>query len=106
MARSDRVLWARQLVQQVKARSKYRGIVCTITHTDVPIPERCPALGVELIRAVDTLSEYSASIDRINPALGYVPGNVIVVSLKANMIKSNARPDEIIAVGQFYKSIS
>jgi len=105
MARTDRVLWARQLVQQVKARSKSRGITCTITSEDTPIPDVCPALGIPLVRAVDTLSLNSASIDRIRPELGYIPGNVVVVSLKANMIKSSATAEEILAVGQFYKTL-
>ena len=47
----------------------------------------------------------SPSIDKIIPEKGYVPGNVIIVSMKANMIKSFATPDEIIKVGKFYKNL-
>ena len=47
----------------------------------------------------------SPSIDRIIPTLGYVRGNVIVVSLKANRIKNDATPDELMEVARFYKEL-
>ncbi len=51
------------------------------------------------------MSSSSPSLDRIIPEKGYVKGNVIVVSNKANVIKNNATPEEIIAVGEFYKKL-
>jgi hypothetical protein len=36
----------------------------------------------------------SPTIDRIDPRLGYVPGNVHVVSHRANRIKNNATLEE------------
>jgi hypothetical protein len=49
---------------------------------------------------------WTFSIDKIVPALGYVKGNVIIVSNRANIIKNNATPEEILAVGFFYKNLS
>ena len=37
----------------------------------------------------------SPSLDKIKPHLGYVPGNVLVVSHRANMIKHDATPEEL-----------
>jgi len=34
-------------------------------------------------------------LDRLNPKLGYVPGNVTVISYLANMIKYNATPKQL-----------
>lgn len=68
----------------------------------------CPVLGIKMERGIGGSPENisnSSSIDRIIPEKGYVPGNVIVVSMKANQIKSNATPDEIIKVGKFYKKL-
>jgi len=45
----------------------------------------------------------SPSIDRVSPGKGYVKGNVIVVSQKANSIKSNATPHELERVAAFYR---
>mgnify|MGYP003628321334 FL=1 len=49
--------------------------------------------------------ENSPSIDRIVPAKGYTKDNVIIVSLMANLIKSQATPDQILKVGKFYKKL-
>jgi hypothetical protein len=45
----------------------------------------------------------SPSIDRLNPRLGYVPGNIAVISHIANAIKSNATPKQLEKV---YKWVS
>jgi len=37
----------------------------------------------------------SASLDRIIPELGYIKGNIIWVSFKANMIKNNLTLNEM-----------
>ena len=37
----------------------------------------------------------SPSLDRINPNLGYIKGNVWVISYRANMIKNNATLEEL-----------
>lgn len=42
------------------------------------------------------------SLDRINNDLGYVPGNVMVISRRANIIKKDATLDELVAIGKFY----
>ena len=36
------------------------------------------------------------SLDRINPELGYIPGNIQVLSTKANVLKNNASINELI----------
>lgn len=38
--------------------------------------------------------ENTASFDRITPELGYVVGNVIIISMLANRMKSNSTPDQ------------
>ncbi|WP_145960516.1 hypothetical protein [Novosphingobium meiothermophilum] len=44
----------------------------------------------------------SPSLDRIEPELGYVPGNTIVISNRANRLKSDATIDELRAIASFY----
>lgn len=43
------------------------------------------------------------SLDRIRPDMGYVPGNVIWISLRANQIKNDADPDQIQAVADWLR---
>ena len=44
-------------------------------------------------------TERSPTLDRLIPELGYVPGNIAVISMKANRIKSDTdNPAEMAAV--------
>lgn len=72
-----------------------------------PKDNLCPALGIELsLSSTGRGPNFnSPSIDKIIPALGYIKGNVIWVSHLANTIKTNATPDQICAVGEFYKKL-
>ena len=45
------------------------------------------------------------SIDRIDPKKGYVKDNIIVVSMRANRIKTDATVDEIRKVADFYEKL-
>lgn len=62
----------------------------TITPEDLEYPEVCPVLGLVLERGIGRPIDESPSIDRIVPSLGYIPGNVRIISNKANRLKSNA----------------
>jgi hypothetical protein len=87
-------------------RSKEKQLSFDLQEEDIHIPEICPVLGFALKRSErGTPNDDSPSLDRIFPEKGYVKGNVIVVSHKVNTIKNNATPEEIIAVGEFYKKL-
>jgi hypothetical protein len=66
-----------------------------LTYRDIAIPDHCPILGMKLERGLDGGLDNSPSLDRIIPALGYVPGNVRVISNRANRIKSDSTPEEL-----------
>lgn len=57
--------------------------------------EFCPVLGVKLKWDNDKLLDNSPTLDKIKPELGYVKGNVAVISNKANRIKTDANLEEI-----------
>lgn len=83
----------RYLLQGAKARAKKQGIPFDITHHDIVIPEYCPYLGCKL----EMFSEWSSpSLDKKVPSLGYVKGNIQVISTKANTMKNNATQDELV----------
>ncbi len=67
----------------------------------------CPVLGFEMSMGADETgsNDTSPSLDRIIPEKGYVQGNVIIVSMRANSIKTNARPEEIRKVADFYEKV-
>lgn len=76
----------------LKARSRAlrKGIPFTIEASDIVIPERCPLLGIVLRPGSKTVSRGSPTLDRKDSTLGYVKGNVWVISHKANAIKQDA----------------
>jgi hypothetical protein len=57
------------------------------------VPNRCPVLGYEMVRKCK--GKKSPSVDRIRPELGYVKGNIQIISLKANTMKTDASNEEM-----------
>lgn len=79
-----------------------RGIVHTISKEDIPLPETCIYLGIQLDYYRPNKGEgirypHSPTIDRIDPNIGYIPGNIQVISDLANRMKQNASPEQLIA---------
>jgi hypothetical protein len=85
-----------------KSRARRAGLPFNLTEDDIDIPTHCPVLGIPLARHLGgTASDASPSLDRIRPELGYTRGNVVVMSNRANTIKSHATSHELITVGQW-----
>jgi len=74
-----------------------------LTLDDIVIPERCPALGILLEVQSGVASNASPSLDRLDPKRGYVPGNVVVLSVLANQIKSEATSGQVRLVAEWLK---
>jgi hypothetical protein len=89
----ERYLW-----QSAKNRAAKKNVPFTIEVEDVFIPEFCPVLGMKLKfnEGYTRSNPDSPSLDRVIPELGYVPGNVQVMSRRANMMKSDASFDELL----------
>jgi len=103
---------ADRLIRASRHRAKKRGIEHTLLKGDIVIPEMCPVLNVPIYiqqglneEVVGDKLNYSPQLDRIESSKGYTKDNVIVVSAKANRIKSNASPEEILLVANFYQKL-
>lgn len=92
------------ILTAAKSRAKQSGMECTITIDDIVIPERCPVFGTEWEMSKDK-HDYNPSLDRIDSSKGYIPGNVLVVSWKANRIKRAATIEDLQAIVECYTSI-
>jgi len=90
-----------QLWWSSKQRANEKGLPHTIRPEDVVIPVVCPVLGIPLNPSSNIRSDNSPSLDRFIPALGYVPGNIAVISWRANRLKNNATAEEITAIAQW-----
>ena len=81
--------WVRAALSAARRRAARDGVPFDLVEADVVIPATCPVLGVQLSIASRGMSSNAPTLDRINPALGYVRGNVAVISWLANKIKGN-----------------
>lgn len=89
--------YEKYLLQSAKARAKKQNIPFDISASDLVIPTHCPYLGIKLI----PFSEWaSPSLDKIIPHLGYVVGNVQVISKLANTMKSCATIEELVTFAE------
>jgi hypothetical protein len=91
------------MLYSARSRAKKYGIPFDITMEDIPeIPDRCPLLGIPLViwRSRDEHRASSPSLDKIDPGPGYVKGNLWIISTRANQIKNDATPDELMKVAR------
>lgn len=82
---------ARYIVHSSRCNAKKSGTEHSITVNDIFIPEVCPVFGTPFIRG----TPHSMSIDRIDSTKGYIPGNIQIISTKANTMKHNASKEEL-----------
>lgn len=91
-----------KMLTRAKQRAKRHGLEFSITVDDVKIPLVCPILGIVLETNSGSGGKPSSpSLDRIDNTKGYVPGNVQVVSHLANVMKSDANPEELLAFAEW-----
>lgn len=88
------------LLSSARGRAKRLGREFSITADDLlPLPDFCPVLGIPInymgAKRYGGFIEDSPSIDRVDSSKGYVPGNVRIISWRANSIKSDATIDEL-----------
>jgi hypothetical protein len=81
---------ARFLLSRARDRAREQNIPFNLVRADILIPEKCPLLGIALYRTPGTVTPNTPSLDKIIPSLGYVKGNVQVISYRANTIKNDA----------------
>ena len=106
--RDPKWAWVVSAVGGAKTRSKVQNVPFSIDNQYILsiTPDKCPVFGTAFIfvGGAGGNSAYSASIDKIIPELGYVAGNVAVISARANTIKNNATLDEIMKVYEWMNS--
>lgn len=84
-----------RMLSNAKHRARDRGLPFDLTVADIQIPATCPVLDIPLIKGKGRPTANSPSLDRIDPTKGYIPGNVMVISYRANTIKQDATAEEL-----------
>lgn len=94
-----------QLLRGARHRAKKKGLPFDLKPIDIFVPALCPVLGIPLhTRAGKSgYHDNAPTIDRFAPDLGYVKGNVAVISARANRIKVDATLQELDAVAAWMR---
>jgi len=83
----------------------HRGAKFNLAFNDLVFPAHCPILGIKLSYFNKGMrKDNSVSIDRIDNKLGYVKNNIIIISWRANRLKSDGTADEHAKIAKFVKS--
>jgi len=83
------------MLMQARARAKKKSLTFSIVEADIHVPIACPLLDIPLFPGKGTWCPNSPTVDRIDNTQGYIPGNVWVISWRANELKGNATADEL-----------
>lgn len=112
-AANPKSVWADHAARGAKKRAARDGVPFALTRAMLEecAPTHCPVFDFPLDYSGRSghrkqgAGPTSPTVDRIIPALGYVPSNVIIISMKANLIKQNATPQEIWEVATFFGNL-
>ena len=85
---------------KAKRRALDRQIDFNIEVKDIVMPVNCPVFKKYKLKKEYSEKSgpkpWSPSLDRIDNSKGYVKGNIQVISNKANTMKGNATPEELL----------
>ena len=100
--RPEYFLW-----KSAKKRARDKGLDFDIDPSDIVIPNFCPYLGIEITHEIGngTRRSGSPSLDRIDSSKGYVKGNIIVCSWRANFLKSDATLTELLLITKQWQQL-
>lgn len=78
-----------------KRRATEKGLTHSIKPSDIEVVDECPILKIPLNKFRGGFDRSSYSLDRVDSSIGYEPGNVRVISWRANAVKSSLTVDEV-----------
>ena len=93
-----------QWLYQIRHRAKVKQVPFNLTLEDLDLPDECPILGIPMKFNKNGAFDDSYSIYRIDNTKGYTKGNVQVISLLANSLKSKGTLDQLIKLGDWART--
>ena len=99
--------WAVSAAGGMRARSAAKGLPCDVDKAYVYaiLTDNCPVFGTPFVFiGAGKVCNDSPTVDKIDPARGYVRGNIVIISQRANAIKSNATWKQIRRVADWLRT--
>ena len=95
-----------QMLSNSKIRARKKEIPHTINTEDIkkiwPKDNKCPILKKEFVMGYKKDKSYAPSLDRVVPKLGYVKGNIMIISDIANRMKQDTSPANLEKFALYY----
>ena len=94
--------------KRLKGSAKKRNIEFDLSVSDIDdigIPITCPILGIRLAFNRVKQLDNSISFDRIDSSKGYTRDNIIIISNRANRLKSDATIQELQQISSYYMNL-
>lgn len=97
--------WCTRIVGRIRRRLTGKQRELAITAKDLvevfPKGLSCPVFGRRFVFGRN--SPWNPSVDRLDATKGYEPGNVVIISVRANTLKNNATADELQLVANWLR---
>lgn len=100
--------WAAYAKRDAKKRAGKKGVPFNLTREYIEsiLTTHCPVFNTPFQYGGNgKIKPESPALDRIVPSLGYVEGNVHIISVKANNIKSAYSAQEVMTVAKWLESM-
>lgn len=100
--------WAAYAKRDAKKRAEKKGVPFNLTREYIEsiLPTHCPVFNTPFQYGGNgKIKPESPALDRIIPSLGYIEGNVHIISVKANNIKSAYSAQEVMIVAKWLESM-
>lgn len=97
-----------RLLSGARRRAKEIGVEFSLGVRDLRWPDCCPVFGTELLYGglrEGRDQRNMPSLDRISAAGGYTPENTVVISLRANIVKSFGTAEEHERVARWLRTL-
>lgn len=96
------------LLREARRRAKRKGWDFNLDDSDIVIPDRCPVFGtpITLDKPINQINPDAPSVDRIKSGMGYVKGNICVISHRANILKGSLTLEECEAIAAYIRRVS
>jgi hypothetical protein len=101
--------WCKQIIVSLRRRSEEQNLPFDIDGVYLfsiwPTDNLCPVLKTELLCGQEKNCGPGPSVDKVRPELGYVKGNVRIISYRANRLKCDSTVQELLSVIDYMKAM-